>query len=78
MKATKVDEFHRRPDARQDGQEIRDHPLYRRHQKGLKVMDSTAVSLCKDNSMPILVFNLYQHGNIKKAVLGHKVGTLVC
>jgi uridylate kinase len=46
--------------------------------KGLKVMDSTAITLCKDNNLPILVFNLNKHGNIKKAVLGEKVGTLVC
>jgi uridylate kinase len=45
--------------------------------KGLKVMDSTAISLCKDNNLPILVFNLNRRGNIKKAVLGEKVGTLV-
>lgn len=45
--------------------------------KGLKVMDSTAISLCKDNSLPILVFNLNRRGNIKRAVLGEKVGTLV-
>jgi len=41
-------------------------------------MDSTAITLCKDNNLPILVFNLNKHGNIKKAVLGEKVGTLVC
>jgi uridylate kinase len=45
--------------------------------KGLKVMDSTAISLCKDNNLPILVFNLNRRGNIKKAVLGEKIGTLV-
>jgi uridylate kinase len=45
--------------------------------KGLKVMDSTAISLCKDNNLPILVFNLNKRGNIKRAVLGEKVGTLV-
>jgi uridylate kinase len=45
--------------------------------KGLTVMDSTAISLCKDNSMPIMVFNLNRRGNIKRAVLGEKVGTLV-
>lgn len=43
----------------------------------LKVMDLTAVSLCKDGGMPILVFNLYKKGNIKKAVMGEKVGTIV-
>jgi len=45
--------------------------------KGLKVMDATAVSLCRDNDLPILVFNIRKKGNIKKAVLGHKVGTLI-
>ena len=45
--------------------------------KGLKVMDTTAISLCKDNDMPIIVFNLRKRGNIKKAVLGQRVGTRV-
>jgi len=45
--------------------------------KGLKVMDTTAISLCKDNNLPIVVFNLKRKGNIKKAVLGQKVGTRV-
>jgi uridylate kinase len=45
--------------------------------KGLKVMDSTAISLCKDNHVPIVVFNLNKHGNIRRAVLGEKVGTIV-
>ena len=45
--------------------------------RGLKVMDSTAISLCMDNNLPILVFNLLQRGNIKKAVCGEGIGTLV-
>jgi uridylate kinase len=45
--------------------------------KGLKVMDATAISLCKENNLPIVVFNLKKRGNIKKAVLGLKVGTKV-
>lgn len=45
--------------------------------RGLKVMDTTAISLCKDNRLPIVVFNLKKKGNIKKAVLGYKVGTKV-
>lgn len=45
--------------------------------KGLKVMDTTAISLCQDHKMPIIVFNLRKKGNIKKAVLGQKVGTRV-
>ncbi len=46
-------------------------------QKDLRVMDATAISLCKDNSLPIIVFNLNVPGNIKKIVLGDTVGTLV-
>ena len=45
--------------------------------KGLKVMDATAVSLCQEHNLPIVVFNLKKRGNIKKAVLGQKVGTIV-
>jgi uridylate kinase len=40
-------------------------------------MDATAISLCMDNSLPILVFNLLQQGNIRRAVLGEDLGTLV-
>ena len=46
-------------------------------QKNLKVMDSTAISLCMDNRLPILVFSMLETGNIKRAVLGEQVGTLV-
>mgnify|MGYP000986004240 FL=1 len=46
-------------------------------QQELKVMDSTAISLCKDNNLPIIIFNLNQPGNIMKAVLGQKVGTKI-
>ncbi len=45
--------------------------------RGLKVMDSTAISLCMDNDMQILVFNLSQAGNLLKAARGEKIGTLV-
>lgn len=46
-------------------------------QKGLKVMDSTALSLCMDNSVPVLVFNLFASGNVTRALKGEVVGTLV-
>ncbi len=45
--------------------------------KGLKVMDATAISLCMDNELPIVVFNLTKRGNIKRVVLGEKIGTIV-
>ncbi|MDN3356596.1 UMP kinase [Actinomadura sp. DC4] len=47
-------------------------------QRGLKVMDSTAISLCMDNALPIVVFDLMGQGNIVRAVRGEKIGTLVC
>ena len=46
-------------------------------EKGLKVADATAFSLCMDNRMPMLVFNLLEEGNIARAVAGEKIGTLV-
>lgn len=45
--------------------------------KGLRVMDTTAISLCKDNNVPIIVFNLRKKGNMKKVVLGQQVGTRI-
>ncbi|GLY72609.1 UMP kinase [Actinoallomurus iriomotensis] len=47
-------------------------------QRGLKVMDATAISLCMDNGLPIVVFDLMGQGNIVRAVRGEKIGTLVC
>jgi uridylate kinase len=45
--------------------------------KQLKVADATAISLCMDNSMPIVVFNLLEPGNIARAVAGERIGTLI-
>lgn len=64
----------------------KNHPEAKRFEKltflevlnrGLKVMDSTAISLCMDNNIPIQVFNITEKGNMMKAVLGEKIGTLV-
>ena len=46
-------------------------------QQGLKVMDSTAISLCMDNKLPIIVFNLTVRGNIKRVLIGEELGTVV-
>ncbi|HWP46753.1 MAG TPA: UMP kinase [Candidatus Limnocylindrales bacterium] len=46
-------------------------------QKQLRVMDSTAVSLCMDNNLPIIVFNLREKGNMKRILLGEDIGTIV-
>ena len=45
--------------------------------RGLRVMDATAISLCQENNLPIVIFNLNKHGNIKRVVQGEKVGSLV-
>jgi uridylate kinase len=45
--------------------------------RGLTIMDSTAISLCMDNNLPIVVFNLKGKGNIRKILEGKKIGTLV-
>jgi uridylate kinase len=46
--------------------------------RGLNVMDSTAISLCKENNLPILVFNMLERNNIRRVVCGEQIGTLVC
>ncbi len=45
--------------------------------KGLKVMDATAISLCMENGLPVVVFNLFKKGNIKKVIFGERIGTVI-
>ena len=79
LKATKVDGVYDR-DPRKDANAKRyDQISYSEAlSKRLQVMDSTAFSLCMDNKIPIVVFDMYKPGILKEAVLGKKVGTLVC
>jgi uridylate kinase len=79
LKATKVDGVYDRdpkkyPDATRFEQLTFSDALAKR----LQVMDSTAFSLCMDNKIPIVVFDMNNPTNIRDAVLGRKVGTLVC
>ncbi len=78
MKATKVDGVYT-ADPKKDKKAVRFKQLSYLDvlQRELKVMDSTAISLCMDNNLPILVFNLTRPGNIQRAVLGEDVGTVV-
>jgi len=46
-------------------------------QRGLRIMDATAISLCMDNKLPIIIFNLTVKGNIKRVLTGEKIGTIV-
>src|SRR5579864_2659460 len=78
LKATKVDGIHDADPMKVDGARKFNHISYMDVLKlGLKVMDSTAISLCKDNNLPIVVFSLNQHGNIRRVVLGEKIGSMV-
>jgi uridylate kinase len=78
LKATRVDGIY---DA--DPEKVKDAKMFERItyldvlQKGLSVMDSTAISLCMDNKMPIVVFNMNVPGNLKRVVLGERVGSTV-
>jgi len=78
LKATKVDGVYS-----DDPMKVKDARKFSRLEyidvlkKRLKVMDATAVSLCMDNKLPIVVFNLNKVGNIKRVVLGEKIGTIV-
>jgi len=78
LKATRVDGIYDADPMKVDGAKKFNHITYMDVLKlGLKVMDSTAISLCKDNNLPIIVFNLNQHGNIRRVVLGEKIGSRV-
>jgi uridylate kinase len=78
LKATRVDGIY---DA--DPEVVKDAKLYSEVtyrdvlHKNLKVMDATAISLCMDNGMPIVVFNMNHHGNIQRVLLGERVGSTV-
>lgn len=78
FKATKVDGIYDsdpkvNPDARRFQTLTYGHVL----EKDLRVMDGTAIALCKDNNIPIMVFNLAVEGNIRRALMGEPIGTLV-
>jgi len=78
MKATKVDGVYSADPVKDPSAVKYDHLSYLDVlQKNLKVMDATAISLCMDNNLPIIVFNLNVPGNIKKIVAGGSLGTLV-
>lgn len=78
LKATKVDGIYSADPIKEPGaKRYRKMSYIKVLKKGLKVMDSTAISLCMDNHLPIIVFNLSKKGNIKKVVCGEKVGTEV-
>ena len=78
LKATKVDGIYDAdPLVVKDAKKFTEITYMEVLKQGLKVMDSTAISLCKDNNLPIIIFNLNNRGNIRKVVTGEKIGSLV-
>jgi uridylate kinase len=78
MKGTKVDGIYDAdPMVKRDAVRYETISYQQVLQRGLKVMDSTAISLCMDNRLPIVVFNLKTPGNIKRAITGEPIGSLV-
>jgi uridylate kinase len=78
FKATKVDGvYNKDPMIHKDAVFYPEIAFIDALEQGLKVMDATAISLCMENNIPILVFNLSVEGNLLKAVRGEKLGSLV-
>lgn len=78
MKATSVDGIYDKdPKKHKDAKLFQELTYMDVLRQGLQVMDSTAISLCMDNKLPIITFNLNKRGNIARVVSGEKVGTLV-
>src|SRR5712671_2790055 len=78
LKATKVDGIYDSDPKKNPKAKRYTHITYLEAlQKQLKVMDSTAFSLCMDNKMPIIVFDLFKPHNLRRVVMGEKLGTLV-
>jgi uridylate kinase len=78
FKATKVDGvYDADPYTHPDASRFDELTYFDVLSKNLKVMDSTAISLCMDNKLPVIVFNLLENGNIVRAISGEKVGTIV-
>ncbi len=78
MKATKVDGVYSK-DPKKHADAVRYEKITYQEvlDKQLKIMDSTAITLCMDNHLPIMVLNIFDEGNIKNAILGKKVGTII-
>lgn len=78
MKATKVDGvYDKDPKKHSNAKRFGKISFLDVINKGLQVMDSTAITMCMDNKLPIIVFDLFQKGNIKKVLCGENIGTFV-
>lgn len=78
LKATKVDgTYDKDPMKHSDAVRFKEISYMEVLQRGLKVMDSTAISLCMDNKLPIITFQMTQPGNVARVLMGEDIGTLI-
>jgi uridylate kinase len=78
LKATKVDGVYDRDPMRyEDAIKFKELSYMEVLKRELKIMDATAISLCMEGGIPIVVFNLFEHGNIKRIVIGEEIGTIL-
>ena len=78
MKATKVDGIYDKdPVKNKDASKFSELTYMEILKKGLKIMDATSISLCMEGNIPIVVFDLFEKGNIEKVIRGEKIGTIV-
>jgi uridylate kinase len=78
LKATKVDGvYDSDPAVHRQAHKFEELSYIEMLNRGLKIMDATAISLCMDNHLPVIVFNLTRKGNIKRVILGQKIGTII-
>ncbi|CAN5554727.1 UMP kinase [soil metagenome] len=78
LKGTRVDGVYDcDPEKNENAKMFRDISYQDAIEKNLKVMDMTAITLCRENELPILVFNMNEKGNLKKIISGEEIGTLI-
>ncbi len=78
FKGTRVDGvYDKDPETNSDAEKLLSLTFDEAYQKNLKIMDMTAFTLCKENNMPIYVFDMNNTGNLKKALTGEEIGTIV-
>ena len=78
LKGTRVDGIYDRdPEENASAKKFDTITFDEAYKKNLKVMDMTAFTLCKENDLPVIVFNMNKKGNLKKVVTGEEIGTLV-
>ncbi|MCZ6639019.1 MAG: UMP kinase [Candidatus Dadabacteria bacterium] len=78
LKATKVDGvYDKDPLEHKDAVKFKELSYMEVLKKELKIMDATAISLCMQGNIPIIVFNLFENGNIKNVIMGKEIGTIV-